>query len=120
MGGAELCLKGRIFTAQNTHFWNGFHRWMTTNSTFSAWMMQDIVLSAPKACGTAGYGRKFRAGNGAHVWFFFAEPVSAADARKLGSGLLTRTMTCRHELSFASYDRLFPSQNFIPKGGLEI
>ena len=59
----------------------------------------------------------FRAGNGAHVCFFFAEPVSAADARKLGSGLLTRTMTCRHELSFASYDRLFPSQDFILKGG---
>ena len=58
-----------------------------------------------------------RSGNGAHVWFFFAEPVSAADARKLGSSLLTKTMACRHELSFASYDRLFPSQNFVPKGG---
>lgn len=33
-----------------------------------------------------------RSGNGAHVWFFFSEPFSAADARRLGTGLLTRTM----------------------------
>lgn len=58
-----------------------------------------------------------RSGNGAHVWFFFSEPVQAADARKLGSGLLTQTMARRHELSFASYDRLFPAQDTLPKGG---
>lgn len=39
------------------------------------------------------------------------------NARRLGSGLLTRTMACRHELSFASYDRLFPTQDTVPKGG---
>ena len=58
-----------------------------------------------------------RSGNGAHIWFFFSEPVPAADARRLGTGLLTRTMSQRHELSFASYDRLFPSQDTVPKGG---
>lgn len=58
-----------------------------------------------------------RSGNGAHVWFFFSEPVSAEDARRLGSGLITQTMARRHELSFASYDRLFPSQDIVPKGG---
>ncbi len=58
-----------------------------------------------------------RSGNGAHVWFFFSQPVPAADARKLGSGLLMQTMARRHELSFASYDRLFPAQDTLPKGG---
>jgi len=58
-----------------------------------------------------------RSGNGAHIWFFFSEPVSAADARRLGSGLLTRAMARRHELKFQSYDRLFPSQDTVPKGG---
>lgn len=58
-----------------------------------------------------------RSGNGAHVWFFFSEPIPAADARRLGSGLLTQTMNGRHELSFSSYDRLFPSQDIVPKGG---
>lgn len=58
-----------------------------------------------------------RSGNGAHVWFFFSTPVTAADARRLGTSLLTRTMAHRHELSFSSYDRLFPSQDTVPKGG---
>ena len=58
-----------------------------------------------------------RSGNGAHVWFFFTEPVPAADARRLGSGLLTQAMSVRHELSFSSYDRLFPTQDTVPKGG---
>lgn len=58
-----------------------------------------------------------RSGNGAHVWFFFSEPVTAADARRLGTSMMTRTMAHRHELSFSSYDRLFPSQDTVPKGG---
>ncbi len=58
-----------------------------------------------------------RSGNGAHVWLFFSEPVAAADARRLGSGLLTQAMAPRHELSFKSYDRMFPSQDAVPKGG---
>lgn len=58
-----------------------------------------------------------RSGSGAHVWFFFSRPVPAAEARRLGSGLITRAMSRRHELSFSSYDRLFPSQDMVPKGG---
>ena len=58
-----------------------------------------------------------RSGEGGHVWFFFESPVKAADARRLGSLLLTRAMEKRHELSFRSYDRLFPSQDTLPKGG---
>ncbi len=58
-----------------------------------------------------------RSGNGAHIWFFFEQPVSAKEARRFGSGLLTKTMSNRHELNFASYDRMFPSQDTMPKGG---
>src|SRR3989339_74448 len=58
-----------------------------------------------------------RSGNGAHIWIFFEEPVSATIARKLGSSLLTCVMNNRHEISFKSYDRLFPSQDIMPKGG---
>ncbi len=58
-----------------------------------------------------------RSGNGAHIWFFFEVPVSAKDARRFGSGLLTKTMSNRHELDFASYDRMFPCQDTLPKGG---
>lgn len=58
-----------------------------------------------------------RSGNGAHLWVFFSEPVPAADARKLGSGILTIAMEERHELKFNSYDRMFPNQDVMPKGG---
>lgn len=59
-----------------------------------------------------------RSGNGAHVWVFFEAPVSAAIARKLGTGIVTFAMNRRHEITFNSYDRLFPNQDTMPKGGL--
>ena len=58
-----------------------------------------------------------RSGAGAHVWLFFSEPVAAADARSLGSLLLTRAMARSSTLSMDSYDRLFPSQDTLPAGG---
>jgi len=58
-----------------------------------------------------------RSGNGGHVWFFFAEAVSASVARKLGSHILTETMERHPELGLDSYDRLFPNQDTLPKGG---
>lgn len=58
-----------------------------------------------------------RSGNGAHVWFFFAEPVASVTARRLGCHLITETMERRHELSMHSYDRLFPNQDTLPRGG---
>ena len=58
-----------------------------------------------------------RSGNGAHVWFFFAAPVAAATARRMGCYLVTETMSRRHQLAMASYDRLFPNQDTLPRGG---
>jgi superfamily II DNA or RNA helicase len=58
-----------------------------------------------------------RSGNGGHVWIFFASPVQAALARKLASAILTRTMERHYALGLDSYDRLFPSQDTMPKGG---
>lgn len=58
-----------------------------------------------------------RSGNGAHVWIFFATAIPAVLARQLGCLLITEAMTHRHELGMRSYDRLFPSQDTMPKGG---
>jgi hypothetical protein len=58
-----------------------------------------------------------RSGNGGHVWIFFAAPVAASLARKLGCVLLTRTLERRHQLGLDSYDRFFPNQDTLPKGG---
>ena len=59
-----------------------------------------------------------RSGNGAHAWFFFTEPLPATTARKFGTALLTCATSIRHEITFKSYDRFFPSQDTMPKGGL--
>ncbi len=58
-----------------------------------------------------------RSGQGGHVWFFFEEAIPAILARKLGSHLLTETMETRPDIGLASYDRLFPNQDTLPKGG---
>ena len=58
-----------------------------------------------------------RSGKGGHVWFFFSQPIPARDARQLGATLLTATLQRRPEVGFATYDRMFPSQDTLPKGG---
>ncbi len=58
-----------------------------------------------------------RSGEGGRVWIFFQDPVQASLARRLGCALLTLTMDKRPELGLDSYDRLFPSQDTMPRGG---
>ena len=58
-----------------------------------------------------------RSGNGAHVWIFFSQFVPAMDARRLGAALISHTCDRIRQLSLASYDRLFPNQDTLPKGG---
>ena len=53
-----------------------------------------------------------RSGNGAHVWIFFSEAVSASDVRRLGNCLLSKAMEMYPSLSFSCFDRLFPNQRF--------
>ncbi|HUZ51105.1 MAG TPA: DEAD/DEAH box helicase family protein [Streptosporangiaceae bacterium] len=59
-----------------------------------------------------------RSGVGMHAWVFFAAPVSAETARRLGTGLLREAMALRGKVNLASYDRLFPSQDLLPVGGV--
>ena len=58
-----------------------------------------------------------RSGNGAHLWIFFEQPIPAVKARKLGSCLMTRTLDRRPEIGMDSFDRFFPNQDTLPKGG---
>jgi len=59
-----------------------------------------------------------RSGKGGHIWIFFDRAVPAITARKLGCLLLTRAMERRHQVGLDSYDRFFPNQDTMPKGGL--
>jgi hypothetical protein len=58
-----------------------------------------------------------RSGNGAHAWVFFASRVAARDARRLGTAVITHTCARTRQLKLESYDRLFPNQDTMPKGG---
>ena len=58
-----------------------------------------------------------RSGQGGHVWIFFSEALPAMLARKLGSAVLTNALSKRHRIGLGSYDRFFPSQDTMPKGG---
>ena len=63
------------------------------------------------------YVERSRSGNGAHAWIFFEVQVPAYLARRLGSFLITQTMSRHYKLDMQSYDRLFPNQDTMPKGG---
>ena len=58
-----------------------------------------------------------RSGNGAHAWIFFTRSVSARDARRLGTAIISHTCARTRQLKLESYDRLFPNQDAMPKGG---
>ena len=74
-------------------------------------------LEACRNAGIPAYLERSRSGKGGHVWVFFEDAVPAALARKLGCALITQTMEKRHHIGFDSYDRFFPSQDSMPKGG---
>lgn len=81
---------------------------------------QKDIAAFMKTCSNKAvpaYVERSRSGNGGHVWIFFSSPVTASDARKMGSYLLTKTMEHHPDLGFSSYDRFFPNQDNMPAGG---
>nr|WP_198433307.1 DEAD/DEAH box helicase [Burkholderia ubonensis] len=58
-----------------------------------------------------------RSGNGAHAWIFFSSAVTARDARRMGAAIISHTCARTRQLELSSYDRLFPNQDVLPRGG---
>ncbi len=77
----------------------------------------QAYCEAAEAAGVPTVVELSRSGDGAHVWTFFTAPVAAADARALGAALLREAIALRGELDLDSYDRFFPSQDFLPERG---
>jgi superfamily II DNA or RNA helicase len=74
-------------------------------------------LETCRSFGVPASLERSRSGNGGHIWIFFSEPIQAKLARQLCAFMLTQAMEARPEMGFESYDRFFPSQDTIPKGG---
>lgn len=82
--------------------------------------VKEDVLAFAKICDDYNIPiaiERSRSGKGIHCWLFFKDKIKAITARKLGSLLLSKTMEIRDSLKIDSFDRMFPNQDFLPKGG---
>lgn len=82
--------------------------------------IKDDVLAFAKVCDEYDVPiaiERSKSEKGFHLWIFFENKIKAITARKLGSLLLSKTMELRDSLKIESFDRMFPNQDFLPKGG---
>ncbi|HUG66656.1 MAG TPA: DEAD/DEAH box helicase family protein [Pirellulaceae bacterium] len=81
---------------------------------------QDDARAVVETCRRIGVPvalERSRSGHGGHVWMFFEEAISATLARRLAAHILTETMERRPDIGLDSYDRFFPNQDTLPRGG---
>jgi len=100
---------------------------MTTNDTCYLLVMDfdeatwkddiAVVRSVCYANNIPVYAERSRSGEGCHLWFFFEIEIKASVARKFGMAILDLAMQESGNIRFDSYDRLFPSQDFLQKEG---
>lgn len=81
---------------------------------------QDDAIAYMEACrelGVSAVLERSRSGNGGHAWLFFEEAIPATLARALGSHILTLATARCPQTKLQSYDRFFPNQDTLPRGG---
>src|SRR4030042_4250127 len=80
---------------------------------------QDNIIAFRQTCSEHNVAvaiERSRSGNGAHAWIFFEDKLPAFTARRLGSFLLTETMSKRYQLDMKSYDRSSPKSRYFAQG----
>ncbi len=93
--------------------------WLAADFNGPAAMLDALAyLKAARTWSVPAALEVSRSGVGARAWVFFAAPVPAAAARLLGTALLREAMAVRGHMDLAGYDRLFPSQDVLPSGGV--
>lgn len=81
---------------------------------------QDEAMAYMATCREAEVSavlERSRSGNGGHVWLFFEAAVPATLARALGAHILTLATARCPQTKLQSYDRFFPNQDTLPRGG---
>lgn len=76
-----------------------------------------VVMKVCNENNISVYAERSRSGKGCHLWFFFEDEIKASSARKFGTIILNLAMEECGSINFSSYDRLFPSQDFLQKDG---
>lgn len=84
----------------------------------SSWQADLLAFcETAKSLGIDVAMERSRSGKGGHAWIFFADPVPARLARSLGTLIIAKCSERNIRLSLESYDRFFPTQDFLPRGG---
>lgn len=80
---------------------------------------QDVIAysQAARELGIQVEIERSRSGEGAHAWIFFTEAIQARLSRRLGTVIVARAQASRHTMGLDTYDRFFPNQDTLPKGG---
>ena len=111
-------LRGRATVGVYPMLADGTCRFLVADFDKGRWKDDaGAFLAACRSKGVPAALERSRSGDGGHVWIFFAEPVPAALARRLGSHLLTEATASRPDIGLGSYDRLFPGQDTPTEGG---
>jgi superfamily II DNA or RNA helicase len=86
--------------------------WVAADFDKEAAMLDALAyMKAARSKGIPAALEVSQSGRGAHVWIFFAHPISASVARSVATSLLSEAFRLRGSMHLSSYDRLFPSQD---------
>ncbi|MFY9468503.1 MAG: DEAD/DEAH box helicase family protein [Solirubrobacterales bacterium] len=114
----EQHLRGEIVAGVYPVLSDGTCNFVACDFDGAGWALDALAyLHASAASSVPAALERSRSGDGAHVWIFFADAVRAITARRLAMQLLRAAMDERCEIEFESYDRLFPSQDYVQKNG---
>lgn len=77
----------------------------------------EAVINVSEKLGIFPLLERSRSGQGCHLWFFFEQETKSVVARKFGMTILSLAMEESRSITFSSFDRMFPSQDFLETGG---